>query len=546
VTFPKNTRALGLGIVLCLGFTVVNAYVGLKVGWLVPVSIPATILALALLKGLLRDRDPAASVYVQAVATSGQAVTTALIVIIPALLLAGRWSILPFWPICLLGLAGGLLGVFLLTPSDENLPFPEAKACNDLSHLNHLSVPFLMLGAVVSGALRAMTSFFGSVQSRWETFVLARSFPLYFGIELSLAGVGIGYLLPLEMSLVLGGSSAMAWWIALPLLGVPDQAADLLPHFWKIWSTKIRFLGVGALIPAGVWALLQTREHLAPALLQVKTKWRRRPVDMTVLLGAGFFLLPLVHWLFLHRVVPTIALSAAALLLSGFFAVLASRLTGILGLTFAPVMALAVPACCCLGALLFMMNVPAETAVAATLAATGVLLGASLTAASLAQDTQVAKSGKFSAGDLRIAKIAGVVTASLALPFVFRFLHQARGIGTGQPEAFLAPHANLLSSVLGQSELPWTLILIGAALGTAVHILDQLLVHRGSRVRVPVLAFAIGFYLPFPLALPLLLGGFAKLLTKKQKLATIGTLIASGLILGEAIGSLIEALAHTR
>jgi len=140
-----------------------------------------------------------------------------------------------------------------------------------------------------------------------------------------------------------------------------------------------------------------------------------------------------------------------------------------------------------------------------------------------------------------------VVVAALAMAPVLNLLNNAYHIGS---DGLPAPQANLMGTVaqgVFEGNLPWTVIGIGAGIAAAVIAIDVILEHRRSTVRVPVMAFAVGVYLPFDLNLSIFLGGIIAWLVnrvldrtnatseRRSVVERMGLLAAAGFITGEAL-----------
>jgi putative OPT family oligopeptide transporter len=164
----------------------------------------------------------------------------------------------------------------------------------------------------------------------------------------------------------------------------------------------------------------------------------------------------------------------------------------------------------------------------------------------------------------QIMQIVGVAAAAVCIAPVLQLLFSAYGLGDVFPregmnaaEALKAPQATLMSSVaIGVllRNLPWIMIGIGAAIAVAIIITDKVLESRGSEFRTPVLAVAVGIYLPLELSVPIFVGGMVSYFAGRamkarsmpmdqQKMASRqGLLFASGLITGEALVGILLAI----
>jgi len=147
----------------------------------------------------------------------------------------------------------------------------------------------------------------------------------------------------------------------------------------------------------------------------------------------------------------------------------------------------------------------------------------------------------------------GAVSSALVMAPVLNLLAQAYGIGVPtaeHPNPLLAPQATLMASVskgLFGGQLPWGMIAVGAAIGVGIIVVDEILKARGSTFRTPVLAVAVGIYLPIELMTPIFLGGLIGFLAERsmrkagcaeadlERRGRKGLLFAAGMITGEAL-----------
>ena len=142
-------------------------------------------------------------------------------------------------------------------------------------------------------------------------------------------------------------------------------------------------------------------------------------------------------------------------------------------------------------------------------------------------------------------QLVGVVSAALTLGIVLTLLHEAYGIGSSD---LPAPQAVLMTNVANgvfAGNLEWGMIYAGAILGIIIILIDQYQAYRKADFRVPILAVAIGIYLPIELTLPIFIGGMLNHIASKtasEEGKNNGLLIASGLITGEALMAIFIAV----
>lgn len=561
-------RAIILGVVLAAVLGAANAYLGLMVGLTVSASIPAAVLSMALLR-LLGNSNPRENNIVQTSASAGEALAAGAIFTLPALVLIGAWQGFDYgWTLALTA-AGGLLGVLFVIPLrralvlDNSLPFPEGTATaavitaghqsNDAGQTgNQQGVKALLVGAVVGALLKFSQTGLGLWSAIIETATRVGQSVLYVGANVSPALFGVGYIVGLNISLLVVAGGLISWWVAIPLYGllVGSPAGDPAAAAWQVWNSQIRFLGVGAMAVGGLWTLLQLAAKIREAVLSV-TQTQQEDLPRGVILGllaAVSVAVMAIYSVSLQSAVAGVPLAMVMLVAAFLFAAVAGYMAGVVGSSHNPVSGMTI-ATILLASLLILLMRSADLAVGAPGA---LLVGAVVCcAAAIAGDTlQDLKAGALlsaAPAKQQLAQILGVVAAALVMAPVLNLLYQAYGFGVqgGLP----APQATLMASVAQgviEGGLPWTMVWSGAVLGGAIIALDEYLKRSGSEWRAPVLAVAVGIYLPLEMAVPLLFGGViawrihgtigsVASLSAGAKKPDGGLLLAAGLITGEAL-----------
>jgi putative OPT family oligopeptide transporter len=373
---------------------------------------------------------------------------------------------------------------------------------------------------------------------------------------------------------------AISWFIAIPIYTHfnPEvvsalQAAALIDGkdvmgagdvAGSIWNAKIRYLGVGGMVVGGLWALVSMRTALidgiksglaAVAKKEAMADLPREEQDIPmnwVLIAIVASIIPIF---FLYRSVTGsvgIGLAMAfVMVVAGFlFSAVAGYMAGLVGSSSNPISGITIATI--LFASLLLYAVMGSDA-GMTGAASAIFIGAVVCcAAAIAGDNmQDLKAGHIlgtTPWKQQVMQIIGVAAAAVVIGPVLGLLHQAYGfVGASDPtihlEPLTAPQAGLMASVaegVFNQDLPWAFIYVGAGIGVAVIAADEWLRKTGASIRAPVLAVAVGIYLPLELATPILIGGliayFADKATKEHKgAAHKGLLVASGLITGEAL-----------
>lgn len=589
-------QAVVLGVVLSAVLAGANAYLGLFAGMTVSASIPAAVLSMALLrvtKGTILENNA-----VQTAASAGESLAAGAIFTLPALILLGVWREFDYLQTTLLTGFGGLLGVLFTVPlrralvTEGPLRFPEGVATAEVLKVGHGrgdagageargGAALVLLGGV-TGALFKI----GESGLRLWQGVLEGARPLfgtvvYGGANLSPALLGVGYIVGLNVAAVVFAGGALNWLVAVPLLGAWQgiDAEDPVRAAWRIWSEQTRYLGVGAMIVGGLWTLASLRTTLMAGIRTGVRAYRavtggavlrrtERDMPMPWIFGALVASLLPLGWVFYHvtGALWVSALLAVVMLVSGFlFCAVAAYMAGLVGSSHNPVSGVTIATILLTSLLLLGVLGPGE----AVGPAAAILVGSVVCcAAAIGGDNmQDLKAGHLLGATpyrQQFMQFLGVLAAALVLAPVLDLLLEAYGMGVAteeRPRPLKAPQATLMAAVargVFTGDLPWPIIAVGAALAVVVIVVDRTLEARQSPVRVPVLAVAVGVYLPFELSVPILLGGIvaevARRSWRRPRAATgttsepveergavaqrRGLLLCAGLITGEALAGI--------
>lgn len=579
---------LGLGLAVVLGAA--NVYLGLKVGMTVSASIPAAVLAMLLLRRVMRGGSVLEANQVQTAASAGESLAAGILFTVPALVLIGFWERFDFWATTLIALAGGWLGVLFMIPmrrvfieESPELPYPEGVACASVLASGSETADArdgraVLRGGAVGAGVKILTSGVGLLASTVEgALLLGGRRPLFLGADLSPALLAVGYIVRLEVAsqIFLGG--ALGWLVLAPL--APELVAGLAPgsaelvravspsldepateRAWMLWSHGVRYVGVGAMAVGGLAGLLRVRKGLARALGEMRRGWSAREAgvvsrDLPATWIAGFGLLAVAIIAVLYRRFTGdagVAVLATGIMVvcSFFFVGVASHVVGLVGNSNNPVSGMTISAVLLTGALLWLVGYVGMSGMVATLGVAAIVCCAACTAGDVCNDLKTGSIVGATPHLQQKMQLAGVAIAAAVMAPVMQLLHDAYGIGTRE---LAAPQASLFASLargfFGGEALPWGLIGLGAGLGLIVLGLDAVLVRRGVRFRLHLMPVAVGLYLPFGLAVPIFVGGLiegaARLRspTASAAGAETGVLFASGAVAGEALIGVAIAMA---
>ena len=581
---PQLTvKAIVTGVLLSIILSWANAYIGLFAGLTVSASIPAAVLSMAVLS-LFRRSNILEHNIVQTAASAGESLAAGVIFTLPALLILNYWDVFDYWWVSVIAGVGGLLGVMYTIPLrhslivSENLAFPEGQATAQVLKAGQErggEVRFLALGAGLGALLKLCETGLKLWDGIAQAAARVGESIAYAGSNLSPALVGVGYIVGINIaSLVLLGG-LFSWNVALPVFGAfylesdPEFAAAVAgmsaaDAAFAIWSTQIRYLGVGAMITGGLWAIVSLRGSLVEAFRRGFGKSAAasamaetdRDTPMRIVLS-GVAVMAVFMWFIYYNVVDSAGISLAMTLLmvtTGFlFSAVAAYMAGLVGSSNNPVSGVTIATILFSSLLMLWLAGRGDAnAPAAVIMIGAVVCCAAAIGGDNMQDLKAGRIVGSTPYKQQVMQVVGVVSATFLLAPILNVLLTAYGIGpatTEQPDSLQAPQATLMASVaagvLGDANLPWNMIAAGAAVGALIIVCDEVLKARKARFRMPVLAVAVGIYLPVELAVPIFLGGLLSYLAKRARggeAARSGSLLAAGLITGEALLGIFIAI----
>lgn len=556
-TRQLTPRALLLGVLLSLLLAGANAYLGLFAGLTVSASIPAAVVSMAVLRAL-RNTDILENNIVQTAASAGEALAAGAIFTLPALVLLGYWDDFPYlWVMFLTGV-GGLLGVVLTVPlrhaliGELKLPFPEGAATAAVLRAGHGragGIQPLLIGAAVAAGAKLATGGLRLWQGAAETAAAVGGGIFYLGANLSPALLAVGYIVGFNVAVLVFAGGVLAWGVALPAYAAwtgVDPGGDIVGAAWRLWSERIRYLGVGAMLVGGLWALWAMRGSLAAGFSRVGGVTRGGGGDdlprglLLALTAAAAVAMFLLYRQVLDSAAAALPVTVAMLAATLVFSAVAAYMAGLVGSSNNPVsgVTIATILLTALGLLVF-FGATATGPVAAILVGAVVCCAAAIGGDSM-QDLKAGALLGATPWRQQVAQIVGVLSAMCVLAPVLSLLLNAYGIGVpsaAHPDPLPAPQASLMAAVargVFGGDLPWGMVAAGAGVGAAVIAADEWLRLRGAAFRMPVLAVAVGIYLPLELSVPIALGGAVAWWAGARGEGP-GLLAAAGLITGEAL-----------
>jgi putative OPT family oligopeptide transporter len=572
--------SVGLGLLIALVMTAANVYLGLYAGMTVSASIPAAVLGMGAYR-MLGRRDILGTNIVQTLASSGESLAAGAIFTIPALVLVGAWQDFKFWPTTLITMSGGLLGIAFMVPlrkllivESPQLTYPEGVACAEVlksgaggapGSLAYLGKGFLLGGLFKLGASSGMGGLgvlSGTVEwaGRWGGRVF------FAGSDLSPALLSVGFITGLGVAVQVFLGGAIAWVAGLPLLTQPEAmaAGPASDAAWGLWSTQIRYLGVGAMVVGGIWSIFSIRKGILQGLGSLSVSYRTAKADakpmrteenmpgrvLLALLAFCALLTFALYWYLLKApglsLLTTALMMAAAFLLTG----VSSYIVGLVGSSNNPVSGMTISALLGTAGFFLVLGFKGDSAILATLGVAAVVCCAACSAADCSQDLKTGYLIGATPKYQQYAEIIGAVAPAFVIAPVLTLLHHSYVIGGGlkAPQATL--FASLAGGIFGKGQIPYLMVGLGAGIGIALIAADAWLKARGSRFRLHPMPVAVGMYLPFTLSAPIFLGGLIRYLGQRglnreqaeRETGNAGILLSSGLIAGESILGVILAV----
>ena len=473
--------------------------------------------------------------------------------------------------ITLIALCGGVLGVLFMVPlrnalivkEHETLLYPEGTACADV----------LLAGE--EGGANASTVFSGMGLAAAFKFVVDglkvlpsdvafafKSFKGEIGMEVYPALLGVGYIVGPQIASYMFVGSIIGWMVIIPLICLfgPDTwlypadvgttIADLYAAGGaaKIWSTYVKYIGAGAIATGGIISLIKSlpliittfRDSIKSMKGGKNTNTARTAQDLPMqMILFGIVAMILIIWVV--PAIPVTLLGAAIIVVFGFFfATVSSRMVGLVGSSNNPVSGMAIATL-----LIATMSIKAsgKTGIDGMTAAIAIGSVICIVAAIAGDTSQDLKTGYLLGATPKkqqMGEIIGVIVSGLAIGGVLYLLNAAWGYGGAEVPAPQATLMKMIVEGIMGGNLPWNLVFIGVFLAIALEIL-----------RVPVMPFAIGLYLPIYLNASIMIGGVVRMFMDrrknvdeetKTKQTTDGTLYCAGMIAGEGLVGILLAI----
>ncbi|MGD2168147.1 MAG: oligopeptide transporter, OPT family, partial [Gammaproteobacteria bacterium] len=528
-------------------------------------------------------------------ASAGESIAAGVIFTLPALILLNYWEVFDYLWVTMIAGLGGLLGVLFTVPLrrslivEQQLTYPEGTATAEVLLVGDRAgqgsdggvrslAGAAALGAIVKLSETGLRLWPGTAQA--STYV-GQSGIAYVGTNLSPALLGVGYIVGLNIATLVFLGGAIAWYIAIPIysslfVGSDPELTALLAGgahstdlAFAIWNSKIRYLGVGAMLVGGIWALISMRGSLLSGITAglrstgTSGEYDHRDHDVPmhiVLILLAVSIIPI--FLLYQTIVGALGVALAMTLImivAGFlFSSVAAYMAGLVGSSNNPVSGITIATILFTSLmLLWMLGTGSGSGPAAAIMVGAVVCCAAAIGGDNLQDLKAGYILGATPWRQQLMQVVGVVSAALVMALILNVLVQAYGIGAPtpeQPNSLLAPQAALMASVaegVFGGGLPRGMIFGGALIGVVIIIVDEWLKRSGASWRAPVLAVAVGIYLPLELGVPIFAGGLIAHFAQQRLggrsdggdlVSDKGTLFAAGLITGEALVGILMAI----
>ena len=568
-------RVVVLGLLLAVVMGAANVYVGLRAGMTVSASIPAAVMAMLLFKMLFKDSSILEANQVQTCASAGESLAAGIIFTMPAMILIGFWDSFDFWSVTIIALTGGLLGILFMIPmrkvfilNNPELAYPEGVACAAVLRAGEEegedgeqsgAAKNLMLGGMLGAGVALGAKLFGVFTATLEAATVLSSRIFYFGGDLSPMLLAIGFIVRLNVAILIFTGGVISWIVAIPLLGSGDQFPSAIDGAYEIWSTQVRYVGVGAMVLGGFASLYSVRYGLVAAINELRNNLssgnimkpdleRDIPTWAIITLTIGCVcVLAYVNYRFTSGIGITLLATAVMLVMGFFFTAVASYIVGLVGNSNSPVSGMTITAVLVAGGMLWLFNYSGMEAMVATLGIAAIVCCVAATSGDVCNDLKTGAMLGAAPFRQQIMQICGVFVAAFVMSPVLNLLHNNIEGGIGGRE-LSAPQASLFASLArgfsGEGQLPWDMIGYGVLVGIVILIVDWYLKSTGKKFRAHLMPIAVGMYLPFGLAAPILIGGLLAHFhtrgvpeARHDKVLHRGILFSSGVIAGEALMS---------
>ena len=550
-TLPELTlMSVCAGVILAVIFGAANAYLGLKIGLTVSASIPAAVMAMGIVKLIIKKNSILESNIIQTIGSAGESVAAGSIFTVPALFLwaaEGKMNKPTIAEITMIALLGGLLGVLFMIPlrnvlivKEHNvLPYPEGKACSEVllagekgdagSKTVFKGLGFSFLIKVIVDGLKIVP---GEINLKFKGYIAA------IGTQIYPAVISVGYICGPKIASYMFSGGLLSWMFIIPLIGIFGDLPSGM-EATDIWKGYVRYIGAGALAAGGIISLVKTFPIIIETFKQSINSMNGNVMAGTddrssrsistkyVLLGIGI----IAFLIWLSPAIPiTLPGTFLVVLFGFFFATVSSRMVGLVGSSNNPVSGMAIATLLFTALILKLIGNDGVAGMHTAIAIGSIICIVAAISGDTSQDLKTGFLLGATPKNQQIGELIGVVASSFTMGATLYLMDKVYGFGSKE---IAAPQAMLMKMIVEgvmDSNLPWGLVIAGAMLAVLALILQ-----------IPILPFAIGIYLPIQLSACVMIGGLIKHYTRKDK-EHEGILYCSGMIAGEGLAGVILAV----
>ena len=574
VTAEMTVTSVIMGMILAVVFGAANAYLGLRVGMTVSASIPAAVISMGVIRVIMKKNSILESNLVQTIGSAGESLAAGAIFTMPALFLWAEEGLCEkpsLVEITLIALCGGVLGVLFMVPlrnalivkEHATLLYPEGTACADVllaGEEGGSNAATVFSGMGIAAAFKFVVDGLKAVPA--DVAVAFKSFKGEIGMEVYPALLGVGYIVGPRIASFMFVGSIVGWLVIIPLICLfgpetsmyPAAAGVTISQLYAeggaaaIWSNYVKYIGAGAIATGGIISLIKSLPLIISTFRDSMKSMKGSQANSTLRtdrdLPMSVILVGILAMVFIIWFVPAIPvnfLGALLIVVFGFFfATVSSRMVGMIGSSNNPVSGMAIAT---LLIATFAIKATGETGINGMTGAIAIGSVICIIAAIAGDTSQDLKTGYLLGATPKtqqIGELIGVIVSGLAIGGVLYLLDAAWGYGTAEVPA---PQAGLMKMIvegIRGGNLPWTLVFVGVCLAIGLEIL-----------RIPVMPFAIGLYLPIYLNATIMIGGVVRMFMDgrkkvdaktKERQVTDGTLYCAGMIAGEGLVGIFLAI----
>ena len=565
ITPELTVTSVLVGMILAVIFGAANAYLGLKVGMTVSASIPSAVIAMGVIKMIMRKNSALETNMVQTIGSSGESLAAGAIFTLPALFIWASEGVMDkpsVIEITLIALIGGMLGIFFMVPLRNALivkehgilPYPEGTACAEVilaGEKGGAGAATVFSGMGIAALFKFIVDGLKAVAG--EVSYTFKGFAGTIGTQIYPAVMSVGYICGPKIASVMLSGGILSWLVLIPLIvhfGANDAAitaAFAEGGAYGIWGSYIKYIGAGALVAGGFISLIKSMpliiKTFSDAMRSLKgntaVSEKRTEKDMSFLFVIiGVVVLTLLIWLI--DAIPVNLIGAIIIVIFGFFfATVSSRMVGLVGSSNNPVSGMTIATVLVSTVILRATGLVGPRGMASAIAIASIVCIVTAIAGDTSQDLKTGFLLGATPLKQQIGEIFGIIASGLAIGGTLYLLDSAWGFGSGGLDAPQASMMKMIIEGVMDGNLPWALIISGAFIAVVAEFL-----------KVPVLPFAIGIYLPIQLNACIMVGGVIRFVfdklkmseKRREKVTNSGILFSSGMIAGEGLVGILLAV----